>query len=87
MARQRRIGVYTAPADENFNATLQRLGILHGSAEQIIEQLQQGPTLTANDHLVLQVQTANTPLRDAIRTLQTIREQIAPALGWQPDFS
>ncbi|NWD63210.1 LLM class flavin-dependent oxidoreductase [Pseudomonas sp. IPO3774] len=82
--RQQSIGVYKAPVDDDFDATLRRLGILHGPVEQIIEQLQQGPSLTANDHLVLQVQTASTPLREAIRALEIIREQIAPALGWQP---
>lgn len=82
--RQQSIGVYKAPVDDDFDATLRRLGILHGPVGQIIEQLQQGPRLTANDHLVLQVQTASTPLREAIRALEIIREQIAPALGWQP---
>ncbi|WP_321143308.1 hypothetical protein [Pseudomonas extremaustralis] len=46
--------------------------------------MQQGPTLTAQDQLILQVQTTSTPLREAIRTLEIIREHIAPALGWQP---
>ncbi|KAF1012002.1 MAG: Alkanal monooxygenase alpha chain [Pseudomonas fluorescens] len=83
--RQRSIGVLKAPPDEDFNITLQRLGILHGSPQQIIDQLQQGPALGAHDHLVLQVQTASTPLPHAIRSLHIIREQIAPALGWQPN--
>jgi alkanesulfonate monooxygenase SsuD/methylene tetrahydromethanopterin reductase-like flavin-dependent oxidoreductase (luciferase family) len=85
--RQQSIGVYQGPIDDDINATLERLGILHGPVAQIIEQLQQGPALTANDQLVLQVQTASTPLRDAIRALEIIREQIAPALGWQPTLS
>ncbi|HCT03972.1 MAG TPA: LLM class flavin-dependent oxidoreductase [Pseudomonas sp.] len=82
--RQQRIGVFKGALDDNFDTTLERLGILHGPVERIVEQLQQGPALTAHDHLILQVQTVSTPLRDAIRALETLREHIAPALGWQP---
>ena len=82
--RQQSIGVFKGTIDDDFDTTLKRLGILHGSVEQIVEQLQQGPALTAHDQLIVQVQTVSTPLRDAIRTLETLREHIAPALGWQP---
>ncbi|MGY2377807.1 LLM class flavin-dependent oxidoreductase [Pseudomonas sp. SDO524_S393] len=82
--RQQRIGILKPAQGDDFNATLQRLGVLHGSPQHIIEQLQQGPALTPHDHLILQVQTTSTPLREAIRTLEFIREHIAPALGWQP---
>ncbi len=82
--RQQSIGVFKGALDTDFNTTLRRLGVLHGPVEQILEQLQQGPALTAHDHLILQVQTTSTPLREAIRALQIIREQIAPALGWHP---
>ena len=82
--RQQSIGVLKNTQDDDFDTTLKRLGVLHGPVEQIIEQLQQGPTLTAHDQLILQVQTTSTPLRDAIRALEIIREHIAPALGWQP---
>ncbi|MGY2284883.1 LLM class flavin-dependent oxidoreductase [Pseudomonas gingeri] len=82
--RQQSIGVYRAGLDDDFNNVLGRLGVLHGSPQQIIEGLAQGPRLNANDQLIVQVQTANTPLREAIRSLEIIREQIAPALGWRP---
>jgi hypothetical protein len=81
--RQHRIGVLKDEPEADFDTTLKRLGVLHGPVEQIIEQLQQGPALTAQDQLILQVQTISTPLREAIRTLEIIREHIAPALGWQ----
>ena len=84
MQRQHRIGVLKGTPEADFDTTLKRLGVLHGPVEQIIEQLQQGPALTAQDQLILQVQTTSTPLREAIRTLEIIREHIAPALGWQP---
>ena len=82
--RQQNIGVLKGALDGDFDTTLKRLGVLHGPVEQIIEQLQQGPALTAHDQLILQVQTVSTPLREAIRALEIIREHIAPALGWQP---
>lgn len=82
--RQQSIGVLKGTLDADFDTALKRLGVLHGPVEQIIEQLQQGPPLTAHDQLILQVQTTSTPLREAIRTLEIIREHIAPALGWQP---
>lgn len=82
--RQQSIGVLKGALDDDFDTTLARLGVLHGPVEQIIEQLQQGPALTAHDQLILQVQTTSTPLREAIRALEIIREHIAPALGWQP---
>lgn len=82
--RQQNIGVLNDTLDADFDTTLKRLGVLHGPLEQIIEQLQQGPPLTAHDQLILQVQTTSTPLREAIRALEIIREHIAPALGWQP---
>lgn len=82
--RQQNIGVLKGALDGDFDTTLKRLGVLHGPVEQIIEQLQQGPALTVHDQLILQVQTVSTPLREAIRALEIIREHIAPALGWQP---
>ncbi len=85
--RQQSIGVLKGALDDDFDTTLARLGVLHGPVEQIIEQLQQGPALTAHDQLILQVQTTSTPLREAIRALEIIREHIAPALGWQPTGS
>ncbi|TFY86812.1 LLM class flavin-dependent oxidoreductase [Pseudomonas kairouanensis] len=82
--RQQSIGVLKGTLNDDFDTTLKRLGVLHGPVERIIEQLQQGPALTAHDQLILQVQTTSTPLREAIRALEIIREHIAPALGWQP---
>lgn len=85
--RQQRIGVYNGPLDEDFASTLKRLGVLHGPAHAILDGLRQGPALGANDQLIVQVQTASTPLREAIRALEIIRERIAPALGWRPGTS
>lgn len=84
LKRQHSIGVYQGPLDGDFNETLQRLGVLHGSTQVIAEGLKAGPRLGNHDHLIVQVQTASTPLREAIRALQVIAEEIAPALGWRP---
>ena len=83
LERQHSIGVYQGPLDGDFDETLKRLGVLHGSADAIIDGLGSGPQLGGHDHLIVQVQSASTPLRDAIRALQIISEQIAPALGWR----
>lgn len=84
LKRQQSIGVYQGPLDEDFNQTLHRLGVLHGPADSIIKGLQNGPSLSGQDHLIVQVQTAGTPLREAIAALQVIAEHVAPALGWRP---
>lgn len=84
LRRQHSIGVYQGPLDGDFNETLQRLGVLHGSAQLISEGLKAGPRLGEHDHLIVQVQTASTPLAEAIRALQVIAEDVAPALGWRP---
>ncbi|MBD1552633.1 LLM class flavin-dependent oxidoreductase [Pseudomonas typographi] len=82
--RQRHIGVYQGPLDDDISVLLKRLGVLHGSSQAIIDVLGEGPRLGVGDHWVVQVQTASTSLRDAIRALETFRERIAPALGWRP---
>lgn len=84
LARQQRIGVYHGPLDGDFTETLQRLGVLHGCADSILQGLASGPRLGRHDHLIVQVQSASTPLRDAIRALHVIAEEVAPALGWRP---
>ncbi|MDF0729274.1 LLM class flavin-dependent oxidoreductase [Pseudomonas entomophila] len=82
--RQQGIGVLDESLGSDFPSVLQRLGVLHGSPAQIIDGLRAGPQLGPHDHLVVQVQTTSTPLREAIRALETLREHIAPALGWRP---
>lgn len=78
------IGLYDGDSPQGFAAELQRLGILHGDPAAITQQLVQDNALGANDQLVVQVQTSSTSLDEAIRHLQLIAEDIAPALGWQP---
>ncbi|MCU1724133.1 LLM class flavin-dependent oxidoreductase [Pseudomonas sp. 5P_5.1_Bac1] len=83
LQRQHSIGVYHGPLDADFGETLTRLGVLHGPAQSIVDGLRGGPQLGVHDHLIVQVQSASTPLRDAIRALEIISEQVAPALGWR----
>lgn len=82
--RQQTIGVLDASLGGDLGAVLERLGVLHGSSTQIVEGLRRGPQLGVHDQLVVQVQTTSTPLREAIRALEILRQHIAPALGWRP---
>lgn len=82
--RQQAIGVLDASLGGDLGAVLERLGVLHGSSAQIVEGLRRGPQLGVHDQLVVQVQTTSTPLREAIRALEILRQHIAPALGWRP---
>lgn len=81
--RQRRIGVYPADAGLTFAEELDRLGVLHGNSDTIVRRLAQGAKLQDGDHLVVQVQTSSTGLDEAIRHLERIAKDIAPALGWK----
>lgn len=82
--RQRRIGIGHADPAHGFEAVLDGLGVLHGDPARIVEQLRQGPELGADDQLIVQVQTTSTGFAEALRHLETIARDIAPALGWQP---
>lgn len=82
--RQRSIGVYPGDGGLSFAEELDRLGVLYGDNESIVRRLAQGAQLSADDHLVVQVQTSSTGLDEAIRHLERIASEIAPALGWQP---
>ena len=77
-------GSYDSDAADDFAAALERLDILHGSSAGIVSRLSQGSRLGAGDHLVVQVQTSSTRLDEAIRHLELIAHEIAPALGWKP---
>ncbi len=82
--RQRSIGVYPGDNGLTFAEELDRLGVLHGDSDTIVRRLAQGAKLQAGDHLVVQVQTSSTSLAEAIRHLERIASDIAPALGWLP---
>ncbi|TBU87911.1 LLM class flavin-dependent oxidoreductase [Stutzerimonas kirkiae] len=84
IAGKQHIGRYDGAATEAFSAELERLDILHGDPAGIALRLAHGPALGPDDQLVVQVQTRSTTLDEAIRHLQWVAREIAPALGWQP---
>ncbi|MBD9516268.1 LLM class flavin-dependent oxidoreductase [Pseudomonas sp. PDM22] len=82
--RQRRIGIGHADPAQGFEAVLDALGVLHGDPAKIAEQLRADAPLGADDQLIVQVQTTSTGFAEALRHLETVARDIAPALGWQP---
>ncbi|MGY4535533.1 alkanesulfonate monooxygenase SsuD/methylene tetrahydromethanopterin reductase-like flavin-dependent oxidoreductase (luciferase family) [Pseudomonas sp. TE3786] len=78
--RQRSIG---GDSRLTFAEEFDRLGVLHGDSATIVRRLAQGAQLQPGDHLVVQVQTSSTGIDEAIRHLERIATDIAPALGWQ----
>ncbi|MCY1278141.1 F420-dependent glucose-6-phosphate dehydrogenase [compost metagenome] len=85
--RQRSIGIYPGDGGLTFAEELDRLGVLYGDSDGIVRRLAQGARLQADDHLVVQVQTSSTGIDEAIRHLERIATEIAPALGWRPAHS
>ncbi|QJP08792.1 LLM class flavin-dependent oxidoreductase [Pseudomonas multiresinivorans] len=82
--RQRRIGIAHADPAQGFEAVLDALGVLHGDPAKIAQQLRAEAPLGADDQLIVQVQTTSTGFAEALRHLETVARDIAPALGWQP---
>ncbi|WP_175779678.1 LLM class flavin-dependent oxidoreductase [Burkholderia anthina] len=73
-----------APAPADLPALLDRFGVLRGTTTDIAAALQIDPALADATELVVQVQTAGTSHRDALRRLEAVAGEIAPALGWTP---
>ncbi len=82
--RQRRIGIGHADPAQGFEAVLDALGVLHGDPAKIAGQLLTDAPLGADDQLIVQVQTTSTGFAEALRHLEIVARDIAPALGWQP---
>ncbi|CAB3962303.1 oxidoreductase [Burkholderia aenigmatica] len=70
------------PAD--VGALLDRFGVLRGTPEDIAAALDADSALTDATELVVQVQTASTSHRDALRRIEVLARTIGPALGWTP---
>ncbi|MDS0803135.1 hypothetical protein [Burkholderia cenocepacia] len=58
--------------------------MLRGTPADIVAALHADPALPGATELVVQVQTAGTSHRDALRRLEAVATAIAPALGWTP---
>ncbi|AXK67461.1 LLM class flavin-dependent oxidoreductase [Burkholderia sp. IDO3] len=83
-ARLAAAGGAPAPAPADLPALLDRFGVLRGTPADIAAALQTDPALADATELVVQVQTAGTSHRDALRRLEAVAREIAPALGWTP---
>ena len=82
--RLARAGGVPAPAAADVPVLLDRFGVLRGTTADIVSALQADPALPGTTELVVQVQTASTSHRDALRRLEAVATAIAPALGWTP---
>jgi len=63
------------------------MNVHHGTTADILDSLAAEPVLERATDLVLAVQAKGTSVTTAIRTLETIARDIAPALGWSPATS
>ncbi|EDT37110.1 putative monooxigenase [Burkholderia ambifaria MEX-5] len=82
--RLARAGGVPPPAAADVPTLLDRFGVLRGTPADIAAALDADPALPGTTELVVQVQTASTSHRDALRRLEAVATAIAPALGWTP---
>ncbi|RQS71223.1 LLM class flavin-dependent oxidoreductase [Burkholderia sp. Bp8963] len=73
-----------APDLAGVAGLLDRFGVLRGTPGDIVAALRADPALAGATELVVQVQTASTPHRDALRRLEDIARHVGPELGWTP---
>ncbi|MFZ4894563.1 LLM class flavin-dependent oxidoreductase [Plantibacter sp. Mn2098] len=68
--------------DASMHELLDAMNVYHGTPADIIDDLRADPVLPYSSDLILAVQNESTPIDEAIRTLELIATEIAPALGW-----
>lgn len=68
--------------DASMHELLDAMNVYHGTSSDIVESLRADPVLPYSSDLVLAVQNESTSVDEAIRTLELIATEIAPALGW-----
>ncbi|HEY0342683.1 MAG TPA: LLM class flavin-dependent oxidoreductase [Steroidobacteraceae bacterium] len=78
---QRREGRFDAV---DLPAVLRRLGVLWGSPQQIVDEINESSVLNGVSHFIAQVQTRTTSHESAESRLQLFAEKIVPALGGGP---
>ncbi|CAG9202575.1 Bac_luciferase domain-containing protein [Paraburkholderia tropica] len=74
-------GAPTATPDAG--ALLDTFGVLRGETESIAASLRADAALPIADDLIVQVQTFSTSHADAIRRIEAVAREIAPALDWR----
>ena len=65
----------------------QRMYIAYGHPDEVISTLAADQVLPYTTDLILQFNPVKPPLAQAIRMLEQVATQIAPALGWQPQLT
>ncbi|MFJ4693067.1 LLM class flavin-dependent oxidoreductase [Streptomyces sp. NPDC088766] len=72
------------PQGLDTEEALRRFHAFHGSPEEIVTALRQEKTLPLATDLITQFNPAVPDLDAAIRALELIATEVAPALGWKP---
>jgi alkanesulfonate monooxygenase SsuD/methylene tetrahydromethanopterin reductase-like flavin-dependent oxidoreductase (luciferase family) len=73
------------PPGESLERVCERLHIFYGHPDEVAEGLRADLVFPYATDLILQYSPVMPPLDEAIRILEQIAMQIAPALGWQPE--
>jgi alkanesulfonate monooxygenase SsuD/methylene tetrahydromethanopterin reductase-like flavin-dependent oxidoreductase (luciferase family) len=72
------------PAGLDLEAYLQRFHSFYGHPDEIVEQLKQEQVLPVTTDLICQFNPGIPDQRAAVRALELIATEIAPAIGWSP---
>ena len=75
------------PAGLSLDEYCRQLHFAYGHPDEVIEFLAGDRVLPYATDLILQVNPATPPLEEALRILEEITVQIAPAFGWRPALS
>lgn len=84
---QRMISQGQFPADLSLERCCERLHLFYGSSEEVAAGLAADQILPHAADLILQFNPATPPLDTALRMLEQIAHEVAPALGWQSHAS
>lgn len=71
------------PAGESLEEYCRRLHLFYGHPEEIAQGISADQVLPFASDLIVQFSPAIPPLHEAIRILEVMATEIAPALGWQ----
>jgi alkanesulfonate monooxygenase SsuD/methylene tetrahydromethanopterin reductase-like flavin-dependent oxidoreductase (luciferase family) len=75
------------PAGQPLERYLQRLHVIYGHPEEVAAGLAADQVLPHTTDLILQFSPATPPFDQALRMLEQVATQIAPALGWRANLS
>jgi hypothetical protein len=72
------------PAGLSLEEYCLRMHLAYGHPDEVAAALLADAVLPYTTDLILQLNPANPPLDQALRMLEQIATQIAPAMGWRP---